>query len=374
MKTILFVEDNPALRESVAEVLQAADYEVLLAEHGREALDILEQTSKLPDLIVSDISMPEMDGYEFRRVIYNDPKTRAIPFMFLTAHGAPHEEREGRLLLVDDYLVKPFQPLDFLIAVQSRIERTEDVREDAESKLEPVRQALVTMIAHELRTPLTYIKGAFELLEDDLKLRQNVSLEDVQLNMDLIRNGTYRLGRLIEQMVIFTELESGVSRQQYGKYAEKVNLYDLVQSIIMDLAHDGRENHKARFVWDDTPEQAVVAYGLLDLIERAIREVLLNARTFAPGDSAIRLSLQRRDEAVALTVQDAGPGILAEDLEKIWEPLGQSQREQQEQQGAGMGLAIVRRVCELHGGGATLDSVFGQGTTVTLTFARAEHA
>jgi len=155
---VLFVEDNPDLRENAALVLNMEGYTVQVARDGREALDILEN-GFVPQLIVSDIMMPRMDGYEFFQAVREKPHLRAVPFIFLTARGSRRDVSTGRLLGADDYLVKPFDPEEFLIAVQSKLQRTAELRAQAGEDLDDARRSLVQMISHELRTPLTYVTG-----------------------------------------------------------------------------------------------------------------------------------------------------------------------------------------------------------------------
>ena len=135
-----------------------------------------------------------------------------------------------------------------------------------------------------------------------------------------------------------------------------------------------RVEDNMRFSRKNAKSDPLPVVGIREMLLFAIQEVLTNALTFAPANSTITLDLRQYDQSVVLTVQDTGPGIPPEDLEQVWEPLTQAKREEQEQQGAGMGLAIVRRICELHGGHATLESILEQGTTVLLSLPRAEHA
>lgn len=110
--TILFVEDNRDLRKNAALVLELEGYKVQVARDGREALDYLEN-GLIPDLIVSDIMMPRMDGYAFFEAVRQIPYLKAVPFIFLTARGSRRDISTGRMLGADDYLVKPFDPEDF---------------------------------------------------------------------------------------------------------------------------------------------------------------------------------------------------------------------------------------------------------------------
>src|ERR1700694_4985616 len=149
---VLVVEDHDDLREEVSLVLETENYTVHTATDGREAMDLLEQAEWRPDLIVSDIAMPRMDGYEFFVAVHAVPGLRAIPFIFLTARGTRRDIRIGRQLGVDDYLVKPFEPDEFLAAVKNKLNRAAEMRAQASNELDDARRTMVQLLSHELRT------------------------------------------------------------------------------------------------------------------------------------------------------------------------------------------------------------------------------
>src|SRR5450432_1416953 len=228
--TVLVVEDNEDLRENAVLVLRLEGYNALSATDGQDALDLLMGGKCEPDLIVSDIAMPRLDGYAFFEAVHKIPTLRTIPFIFLTARGSRRDIRFGKELGVDDYLVKPFNAEDFLIAIRSKLKRSQEIWEQAESKLDDARRRLVQLLSHELRTPLTYVTGGFSLLADGLE--QNELPADMQLSMGLIRSGTQRLTRLAEQLVLYAELISGHSKLQMDILGEAVDLRLLVQDAV----------------------------------------------------------------------------------------------------------------------------------------------
>ncbi len=124
---ILVVEDNIDLLYNLNLLLESNDYKPITAKNGEEALEILSRLEEIPDIIISDIMMPEMDGYEFFRVITNDPRWNRIPFLFLSARSTPKDIRFGKLLGADDYLTKPFNEKDLLAILSGRIARNKRV-------------------------------------------------------------------------------------------------------------------------------------------------------------------------------------------------------------------------------------------------------
>jgi CheY-like chemotaxis protein len=123
--TILIVEDNPILREGLQEMLELEDFATLAASNGREAIECMEKNH--PDLILSDIAMPEMDGYAFFRAVRSRPEWIAIPFIFLTARGEKDDVRAGKDLGAEDYLIKPLSHEELLTTVRSRLDRAQQL-------------------------------------------------------------------------------------------------------------------------------------------------------------------------------------------------------------------------------------------------------
>src|SRR5258708_4226966 len=169
MTTILAIEDDPAILENILETLETDNFTTLGAENGRVGVEKARQ--HLPDLIVSDIMMPELDGYDVLLNLRGDPATASIPFIFLTARTDRAAVRQGMEFGADDYLTKPFTPSELLAAVTARLERQIAIVSEQKKKMEEMRSSLAFMLPHELRTPLTGILGDSEMLLADLDWR-----------------------------------------------------------------------------------------------------------------------------------------------------------------------------------------------------------
>lgn len=121
MTKIIVIEDNEGMRENIVEMLELADYEVLSAANGKEGVELVKK--ELPELIVCDIMMPELDGYGVLYYLSKMPQTRAIPFIFLSAKADRQDLRKGMNLGADDYITKPFEDIELLEAIESRLEK-----------------------------------------------------------------------------------------------------------------------------------------------------------------------------------------------------------------------------------------------------------
>lgn len=362
--TILLVDDDEDIRKNATLILDLEGYAVHAASNGQEALDVLQSGACRPALIVSDIAMPIMDGYAFFQAVRQIPALRMVPFIFLSAHGSRRHVRAGRELGVDDYLVKPFDPIEFLATVRNKLNRTHEMRQEVEREFEGTRRSLIQLLSHELRTPLTYITGGFELLVDSF--RQLTDPQDVDVSLGLIRSGTQRLTRLAEQVVRYAELVSGHARMQLDRLGEPTMLVSLVEAAI-NQAQPDLLMRSIDLVTDYQEAEDAEVFTVAELLPNAMYEVLRNAAAYSPEGSRVAVTLTANGDTAVITIQDHGRGIPEKDLATIWAVMQQSERTKHEQQGAGMGLPIVRQTLLLHSGSASLTSQPGLGTTVYLT-------
>lgn len=360
---VLLVDDDEDIRRNATLILSLEGYNVASASNGQEALDMLTSGDCAPNLIVSDIAMPRVDGYALLQAVRQRPALKLTPFIFLTAHGSHRHIRFGRELGVDDYLIKPFDPVDLLAAVRNKLNLHQELRKQVERELDGARRALVQLLSHELRTPLTYITGGFELLADTIG--QKGSIRDVDVSMNLIRSGTFRLTRLAEQVVRYAELTSGHARLQLEKLGEKLSLSLLVEAAI-GQAHEELEQHHTQIFIEDALGASGVVFGVAELLISAISEVIRNASAYGPDGGSVSIRIYEDEGDGVICVQDCGRGIPPEDQASIWELMIQSERHKHEQQGAGMGLPIVKQTMLLHSGDATLESEPDSGTAVYL--------
>lgn len=135
-KTILLIEDNLEMRENIAEIMELANYNVITAVNGKDG--VAKAKENIPDLIICDIMMPEMDGYGVLYILSKDSSTCAIPFVFLTAKAEKSEFRKGMNLGADDYVTKPFEEMELLNVIESRLERSELFKVGYEQNLQGV--------------------------------------------------------------------------------------------------------------------------------------------------------------------------------------------------------------------------------------------
>lgn len=138
MKKILIIEDDKVMRENTAEILELSQYEVKTAENGKLGINLAKEFK--PDLIICDIMMPELDGFGVIHILAKDPKTAAIPFIFLTAKAEKSDRRKGMDLGADDYLTKPFEDTDLLNAIEARLKKIDLIKKDTLQNIEQINE------------------------------------------------------------------------------------------------------------------------------------------------------------------------------------------------------------------------------------------
>ncbi len=314
--------------------------------------------------------MPRMDGYQLFEAIQQVPQLRGVPFIFLTARSSRQDISTGKQLGVDDYLVKPFDPEDFLIAIENKLRRAEVMRAGVTQKLDDARQMLVQLLSHELRTPLTYVTGGFALLAEELNGSANsLTQSDIDISLSLIQNGTQRLNRLAEQMVLYSQIVSGYVVEQIHDLAEPLELDSLAYDALTAHHKLGKER-EITFQQSASVDGPLLVQGVHDLLVSAISEIVRNAIQYSSPGQQVDLDVFEDADFVVLRITDRGSGIPPEHQPDIWDVLIQSNRGQNEQQGAGMGLPIARGIVTAHQGTIELSSEPDHGTIVTIRLPR----
>lgn len=364
--TLLIVEDDTLLLSSMQEILELREYDVLTAENGRQALDVMDhEDTPTPDLIVSDIMMPYIDGHEFLKKVRAREEWLTIPFIFLTAKGEKEDIREGKQMGVDDYLVKPFDPPDLLVAIDNKLENLRRYQRakhnEMNAVIDDVKEQIVTLLNHEMRTPLSLIVGYSDML-NSFSLEE-MSVEEIRIFLQGVYSGAERLRRLIENFIFLVELNSGDCAKTYEWRSYKLDSLDgIINTAYTQIMSDETINLDCTI--DIAPNLPQV-HGDKEYLTVIIRELLSNACKFSGKSSTkpIELKVARVDNEVCISVKDYGIGIASQYLDDIWKIFFQIERKQDEQQGAGSGLTLVKSFVDLHNGRVDVTSMPDEGST-----------
>lgn len=360
MTHILVVEDEKRLLQDIVEMLEFSYYEVSRAANGEEAIQLLQSIQ--PDLILCDVMMPCVDGYEVLAAVRGSPRISATPFIFLTAKADRDELRHGMEQGADDYLTKPFTLAELLTAINVRLRRHAEISEQSERKVEHLKQQLARMVTHELRTPLVSINTVLQVISRQLHQHSPVELQEM---VDTIDAGSRRLSHRVEQMVYLTQLEAGLlSASQIAEKGVQAQMWDLLTAAV-NLARRFAYNAPA-FVdieLHDRDREATVQCHPAAL-KQALAELISNAIKFSPENGRVSITQWVKDGYVWIAIVDQGAGIPEAQLRQALLSFQQIGREEREQQGIGIGLTLAQRIIDAHGGALDLRSTPGQGTKV----------
>ncbi|MBN1680085.1 MAG: response regulator [Anaerolineae bacterium] len=369
--TILVVEDDMHLMEGIRDILELNGYVVLTATNGVSGLEKLEQQAIPPDLIVSDIMMPRMDGYDFFEAVRSVEDWVTVPFIFLTAKGERDDIHRGKRMGAEDYVVKPFDAEELLVAVSAKLDRKRQLDDAWRTEVSDIKHNILTILNHEIRTPLTYVVAYSDMLQGD---PNTLRADDMRTFLRGINAGANRLRRMVENFILLVELETGEAEQTFAWRSSSFDRYEvLVNSIkakYTDIASE--KNITLRFdVQDDLP--AVVVDR--EYVSSALECLIDNAIKFSDKpNTMVSVRFYAEDGYMCFVVNDQGRGIPSHELENIFDTFYQINREKYEDQGAGSGLAIVDGIVRLHGGSVSVESTFGTGSTfmIRLPVARSD--
>ncbi|MGB6000688.1 MAG: ATP-binding protein [Thermoanaerobaculia bacterium] len=346
---VLLVDDNVDLRTFLASRLSRF-YRVETAEDGIAGLDAARRAR--PDLIVSDIMMPRMDGHEFCRRLRDDPAFANTPIILVTAKTGEEAVVEGLELGADDYVTKPFamRELEARIAAQLRAKQTERQLHERESRLAAIGQ-MTSSVVHDLRNPLTLVKGYADLAHA-LALRGG-DLRAIAKEMAKLKEAADRLRRMIEEILDFAR--SGTSEIELSSVSVAKFLDHTIRSFVTDLADQGIVT-RIDLKLDQGQEVSLDQ----DRIKRVLENLLANAREAVMntgGPRRILVSGESRDGHLLLRVADSGPGVPEELVDQLFEPFSTAGKKR----GTGLGLATVRNLVRAHGGKITVESKAPEG-------------
>ena len=357
---ILVVDDQEPNRLLLKDLLEAQGHVVTEARDGPEALERV--TAIAPDVVLLDVSMPGMDGFEVCRKLKADPRTAAIPVLLVTALAHREQRLEGIAAGANDYLTKPIDKTELILRVRNamRMRRLHAELEDQLARLkrlEELRDNLVHMIVHDLRSPLTAITAYFELIKLDAGDKLDAELGE---SVDEARRVAMEMSEMVSDLLDVSRLEAGAMPLEPAEA-------DLGALAAEAVATSGAAAHRVRldFAPPPQPMRTVCDCGV---IRRVIANLVANAIKFTPEGGEVQVRVAADGDGVQVAVTDTGPGIPAEYHEKIFEKFGQVETAGRRlHRSTGLGLTFCKLAVEAHGGGIGVDSVVGKGSTFWFT-------
>ena len=410
---VLVCDDNPDMRRLVSHFV-GREYRVRVAANGREGLEAVRE--RHPDLVLTDVMMPEMSGTELCQTLKNDPRTAGIPVLLVTSKAEREMKIEGLELGADDYVTKPFHPRELMARVRSFVKlrclqqelavgnaRLESTNVELEATLRELREATVQLaqaerlsavgelaagVAHEVNNPVNFAMNSLRTLRDYVddvrsvierisaldwsdprklerelreleKLRKRVEFDDLADSLcelvDIVNEGLERTHRLVGDL---RDLAAPAAGRQDG-----VSLLRGLETTIQLVKHSYR---------DAGVELEVDLPGALPPVAgdpRALNQVFLNllknaAEAFEEPGGTVWVTAEAGESEIQVRFRDDGPGVPADVRARIFQPFFTTKGAGR---GSGLGLSISRRIVTEHGGSLELSSEPGQGTTFTVT-------
>jgi signal transduction histidine kinase len=314
-----------------------------------------------PELIMLDVTMPKMDGYELCHALKANPRTATIPIIFISALSEPLDKVKAFKTGGVDYVTKPFDADEVLARVETHL-RLERLRRELELKnrelerLNELKNRFIGIAAHDLRSPLTAVIGYSEMLQ-----QHATDDHDSEMLMRILRSSRFIL-RLVNDLLDISAIEAGSIRLDL----EPTDLVELVRTnvdlnaslaapkqISVQMEHDGSA---LQFRMDAAK------------LEQVLNNLIGNAVKFSLPGTRVCVKLQREGDMAKIAVEDQGPGIPAAELEGMFEPFQTtSVKSTAGEKSTGLGLAIAKKIVIAHGGEIRAESVVVRGTTFHFT-------
>ena len=343
-RRILLVDDEQKFVFGLKKVLELEGFEVSTATNGVDGLKLVKTSN--PDLILCDIMMPGMNGFQLKTILAGDPLTADIPFIFITARSADVDRIAGLKQGADDYVVKPFNVTELIARVHAVMRREAIGRQkgasDLEKTVDSVKRKIDSNLAHEFRAPVAVIMASLDLAIRE-KRKGETGYLDWYLNTCMLN--AQKLSRLVCDLILLHDIHEGTVNSQ----RMLIDLeYYFVNPIRQVLRNYGEKNLNVQVQM----EPGVVVYAPEMEFAHAVSHLVDNACKFSPANGTLRIVLRKNGQGgCLLVVADQGPGIPRELREKVFECYYQGETEASVPAGGlGVGLTIAREVAEACGG------------------------
>ncbi|MEA3316612.1 MAG: hybrid sensor histidine kinase/response regulator [Bacteroidota bacterium] len=358
--TLLVVDDNVTNLKLLGNILKKEGYRLAFAKNGKDAITLSQKTK--PDLILLDIMMPEMDGYEVCTKLKSDVQTAEIPVIFLTAKSETDDVVEGFNIGGVDYITKPFKKDELLVRINTHVElkkANEQIREQAVElkKINETKDRLFSIISHDLRGPLGGIKNMVDLLISEYR-------EDIEFtgkSLEILKRSADKTRTLLENLLFWSRSQRG----EINRNPKIINVKSIVNDIIL-LSQSAADDKK--ILLKSEIEQNVYCFADSDMIKTVIRNLVNNAIKFTNKNGEISISAQNTDNKIIVYVKDNGIGISKQNIDKILsENVYFTSYGTGKEKGSGLGINLCIDFVKRNNGELNIESTEGEGSIFSFS-------
>lgn len=354
-KPLIFIaEDEPTNLQVLYNILKKGDYRMAAAGNGKQALEMIPEAR--PDLILLDIMMPELDGFKVCEQLKENPRTKDIPVIFLTARVETPDVIRGFKVGAVDYVTKPFKGAELLSRIKTHLE-LKFARESLK-ELNATKDKLFSIIAHDLRNPLQVLLFSADLL---CKHYDDFDEDKKKEFVYKILIGTNQISELLENLLEWSKSQRGVIEAN----PEHIDIRALAEeNVNLFMENAGKKD----ITLTSEVKGGIIAYADRNMIRIVIRNLVSNAIKFTKPGGEVKISASLTADSVCVSVSDNGVGIFAEDIPGLFSIDKQKTTPGTEKEkGSGLGLILCKEFVEKNDGTIDVTSTPGEGSCFSFT-------
>ena len=358
---ILIVDDVVSNVLLLKILLTNEKFQVCTASNGNMCIEMAK--SERPDLILLDVMMPDLNGFDTAVILKKDPETQEIPIIFLTALNNPSDLVKGFQVGANDFLTKPFNKEELVMRVMHQIQLVAAkriiIRQNEELKRTiSNRDKMYSVIAHDLRSPMASIRMVLNLAVNVVS--KDIVGEEIFGLLDKANRESEETHDLLDNLLKWTKSQTGRLSVVY----QELDLDDIVPGVV-DIFRMIAEMKKIELKYIPADEKLIV-HADNDMIKTIIRNFLSNAVKFTPEGKSVEVFYKREGDFARISVRDHGVGIEPDRVEAIFHT-GETTYGTGGEEGSGLGLQLCQDFARKNGGDARVESTLGEGSTFSFT-------
>ncbi len=359
---LLLVDDMPQNLQLLGTILSETGFHVSMVSSGKQAISVAR--NKLPDLILLDVAMPEMDGFDTCRILKSDPITKDIPIIFLTAKTELEAIETAFEIGGVDYIIKPFIPQELILRVINQLELKFHRENLANLNQKLIRsneekEKFLSVISHDLRSPFHGLLGVSQIINDNFdKLDKN----EIKEYFELLDEGLHNQFKFLTNILQWGKLRRGKIEFKPSRFVLSNLLEEVLNTLKLNI------EHKQIRVSVELNGNCTEINADRNLIQELFHNLIANAIKFTKNGELIRISCNiDKDKGLSIRIIDRGIGISKENLSRIFllDKIFSTDGTNKEV-GSGLGLILCYEIVNMHEGEITIDSEVNVGTEVRI--------